>query len=220
MQRLSVALCTYNGARYLREQLDSIALQTRQPDEMVVCDDRSSDGSVEIVEAFAADAPFPVRLCVNEEGLGATKNFERAMGLCEGDYIALSDQDDVWLPNKLEITFNAMCRAEDRSGADVPILVHTDLRVVDLERRLVAPSFYRHQGFKKLHRNLLAELLVENYVTGCTMMMNRALRDGGLPIPSGAMMHDWWLALVAPPEAVSFRCRRPPCSTASTRGTW
>ncbi len=196
-ERLSVALCTYNGAKYLREQLDSIALQTYPPDELVVCDDRSVDGSVEIAKTFASRAPFSVRLYVNEEGLGTIKNFERAIGLCKGDFVALSDQDDVWLPNKLEVTLRAMREAEDRYGVATPILVHTDLQVVDSERRPIAPSFYKYQGFKRLHKNLLAELLIENYVTGCTLMMNRALRDAGLLIPREAKMHDWWLALVA-----------------------
>ncbi|HEY2971172.1 MAG TPA: glycosyltransferase, partial [Pyrinomonadaceae bacterium] len=99
--KISVAMCTYNGAPYLREQLNSIAAQTRPPDELVVCDDVSADLTCEIVTSFAASVHFPVRLYVNEQNLGSTKNFERAIGLCEGDIIARSDQDDVWLPEKL-----------------------------------------------------------------------------------------------------------------------
>src|SRR5713101_1538304 len=98
---LSVAMCTYYGARFLQEQLESIAAQTRLPDELVVCDDRSADGSVEIVRNFAKSAPFPVQLEINETNLGAIKNFEKAIGLCEGETIALADQDDIWKPQKL-----------------------------------------------------------------------------------------------------------------------
>lgn len=196
-KRLSVALCTYNGARYLREQLDSIASQTRLPEEMIVCDDQSGDGSAEIVEAFASEAPFPVQLHVNKESLGAIRNFEKAIGLCNGDFIALSDQDDVWLPDKLETTLKMLCEAEAKHGPATPLLAHTDLQIVDTERRPVARSFYRHQGFRRLHRDSLAELLLENYVTGCTVLMNRALKEAGLPIPQQALMQDWWLALVA-----------------------
>lgn len=195
--RISVALCTYNGARYLPEQLDSIASQTRLPNELVVCDDRSTDDTVEIVRSFAEEASFPVRLHVNKGGLGTTQNFGRAIGWCEGDYVTLSDQDDIWLPDKLEITLDAMLKAEREYGATLPILVHTDLQVVDEERRPLAPSFYEHQGFRRSHANPLAELLVENYVTGCTVMVNRTLREVGLPVPPQALMHDWWLALVA-----------------------
>jgi glycosyltransferase involved in cell wall biosynthesis len=101
LMNISVAMCTYNGARYVREQLDSIATQTRRPDELVVCDDKSSDATCKIVTSFAASVPFPVRLYVNQQNLGSTKNFERAIAFCEGDVIVLSDQDDVWLPGKL-----------------------------------------------------------------------------------------------------------------------
>ncbi len=101
-QRLSIAMCTYNGAKYIQEQLDSIAAQSRLPDELVVCDDRSSDNTIEIVKSFGSKVPFPVRLYLNEENLGIIKNFEKAISLCTGNIIALSDQDDVWKPNKIE----------------------------------------------------------------------------------------------------------------------
>src|SRR4029079_17285220 len=90
-----------NGARFLPEQLRSIAAQTRPPDELIVCDDRSTDETAQVIEAFAATAPFPVRLVRNEERLGSTRNFERAVSLCDGSLIALADQDDSWHPEKL-----------------------------------------------------------------------------------------------------------------------
>ena len=99
---LSVAMCTYNGEAYLPEQLISIAAQTRQPDELVICDDCSSDGTVEIVKEFASHAPLVVRLLQNNENLGSTKNFAKAFGNCRFDVIAPSDQDDFWYPDKLQ----------------------------------------------------------------------------------------------------------------------
>src|SRR5215217_714545 len=99
--KFSVAMCTYNGARFVAEQLASIAAQTRPPDELVVCDDRSTDATIAYVREFARTAPFPVRIFENEKNVGSTKNFERALELCEGDFIAFGDQDDVWLPEKL-----------------------------------------------------------------------------------------------------------------------
>ncbi len=101
-QLVSVAMCTYNGAKYIQEQLDSIAAQSRLPDELVVCDDRSSDNTIEIVKSFGSKVPFSVSLYLNEENLGIIKNFEKAISLCTGNIIALSDQDDVWKPNKIE----------------------------------------------------------------------------------------------------------------------
>src|SRR5688572_14133745 len=100
--KFSVAMCTYNGARYLKEQLDSFTVQTRLPDELIVCDDGSSDETCQIVSTFAASAPFTVRLEVNQQTLGSTQNFAKAIQLCRGDLIALCDQDDVWLPGKLD----------------------------------------------------------------------------------------------------------------------
>lgn len=98
---VSLALCTYNGEKFLLEQLQSFLAQTRQPNELVVCDDVSSDRTLEILNEFAQCAPFPVRIFVSDMTLRSTKNFEKAIGLCEGDIIFLSDQDDVWFPDKL-----------------------------------------------------------------------------------------------------------------------
>jgi len=99
--RLSIAMCTYNGGRYLQEQLDSIASQTRQPDELVGCDDESSDDTIEIIKAFSSKVLFPVRLFNNKGNLGISKNFEKAIKLCQGDITLLSNQDDVWYTEKL-----------------------------------------------------------------------------------------------------------------------
>src|SRR5689334_22293429 len=99
---ISVALCTYNGSRYLKEQLDSIASQTRRPDEVVIRDDVSADNTVKIAQQFAETVPFPVHIHRNPENLGSTRNFESAIEACRGEIIALSDQDDVWESQKLE----------------------------------------------------------------------------------------------------------------------
>src|SRR5437879_6214343 len=123
--RLSIAMCTYNGARFLKEQLDSIASQTCSPDEVIVCDDHSSDGTVQVIERFASGAPFPVKLQVNETNLGSTKNFEKAIGLCQGEVIALADQDDVWSSIKLERLIAAF-ESDPNLG-----LVFSDAQLVD-----------------------------------------------------------------------------------------
>lgn len=99
---ISVAMATYNGARFLREQLDSIAAQTRLPDELVITDDASTDATTMVIRAFAQTAPFPVHLHQNPERIGYRANFMRAMGLCASDLIAFCDQDDIWAPDKLQ----------------------------------------------------------------------------------------------------------------------
>jgi len=197
LSSISVALCTRDGARYLSAQLESIFQQSMRPAELVVIDDCSSDVTGDIVEAFEARADFPVRFYRNESPLGIVKNFQRALSLAHGDYIALADQDDVWLPGKTEALAHALSQVEDKVGARTPILVHTDLRLVAADGELIAPSFFRAQGIRTVHPSPLAELSVQNYVTGCASMVNRALLSIALPFPEEAIMHDWWLALVA-----------------------
>ena len=100
--RISVAMCTYNGERFLAQQLVSIAQQSRPPDELVVCDDGSTDRTVAMIREFAVSVRYPVRVFENEHNLGVAANFERAIRLCEGNLIALADQDDIWYPIRLE----------------------------------------------------------------------------------------------------------------------
>lgn len=121
---VSVALATFNGASYLREQLASIAGQSRLPDELVACDDRSADDTVAILNEFASQAPFPVHVSVNPERLGYARNFRRASGLCSGDMIAFCDQDDWWAPEKLD----RLCREFENPRV---MLAYHNARIVD-----------------------------------------------------------------------------------------
>jgi hypothetical protein len=193
--RISVTLCTYNGERFLAQQLASMATQTRLPDELVVCDDRSTDGTVSIVREFAASAPFPVRIFENERNLGFAANFERAIRLCEGNLIALSDQDDIWYPLRLQ-------RSEQEFTAHPEAgLVFSDADVIDDNNELAGPTLWRRLGFAgKRARDLLAGhyvlLAKHRFVTGATVMFRAGLRDRCLPIAAG-WIHDEWMALVA-----------------------
>jgi glycosyltransferase involved in cell wall biosynthesis len=193
----SVAMCTYNGSRYLRAQLESIGNQTRPPNELVICDDVSSDDTTFIIERFAASAPFPVRLEVNTRNLGSTKNFEKAIGLCEGTVIALSDQDDVWSPEKLE-TMEARFRSAPTVG-----LVFSDADVVDEDLQPLGARLWDSIGFdEKARHQVRAEdaldvLLTGWTVTGATMAFRSEFRQLVLPVPSDIpMIHDGWIALV------------------------
>jgi glycosyltransferase involved in cell wall biosynthesis len=204
--KISVAMCTYNGARYLREQLDSIATQTRPPEELVVCDDGSSDATCEIINAFAANARFPVRLHVNEQNLGSTRNFEQAIRLCEGDIIALSDQDDVWLPEKMR-------RLEDCFQRDTQVgLVFTDAQVVDGDLRPLGYRLWESVGFDENQRRLVRsgrvlDVLLPGWtVTGATLAFRARFKELILDIPTNlALIHDGWIALmIASVAEISF----------------
>lgn len=195
--KISVAMCTYNGARFLREQLQSIAAQTRPPDELVVCDDQSTDATREIIEDFAASAPFPVHLHLNEQNLGSTKNFERAIKLCGADVIALADQDDVWLPEKLERIEDCFER-EPETG-----LVFTDAEVVDENLKPLGYRLWQSVGFGEAQRQLIRngrvlDVLLPGWtVTGATMAFRASFRNLALEIPTDlALIHDGWIALL------------------------
>ena len=192
--RISVALCTYNGERFLPEQLASIEQQTRLPDELVVCDDRSIDRTLEIVRKFAESVSFPVKIVQNATTLGFTKNFEGAIRLCEGDLIALSDQDDIWYPNRLE--------RSEQEFMDHPQagLIFSDADLIDEQNRPWVSTLWQRLGFVgKRKRDLLTGRLVvlakHRFVTGATMMFRADLRDRFLPIHAG-WIHDEWISLI------------------------
>ena len=192
---ISIALCTYNGEFFLTEQLKSISEQTRLPDELVVCDDRSSDRTLQILHEFAASAPFPVRIVLNESNLGSTKNFEKAISLCGGDIIALSDQDDVWLPYKLARTEEEFKKSAS-TGA-----VFTNADVVDADLHPLGFSLWESESFGPPIRKAFEKgnpfllLLRRNIVTGATMAFRSEFRNLVLPI-SRYWIHDAWIALL------------------------
>ena len=196
---LSVALCTYNGEQYLKEQLESFANQSLLPDELVVCDDGSSDGTIEILRMFSLCAPFEVKVIQNEKSLGIVKNFSKAIEYCSGEYIAISDQDDIWMYEKLKETVGLLKVMEKKYGKEFPLLVHSDLTVVDVDLNILNESMMKSQHIENedIPSRALGTLLANNYVTGCTVVINKALKNLSLPIPREAIMHDRWLALVA-----------------------
>lgn len=193
---LSVALCTWNGEAYLEQQLASIGQQTRRPDELVVCDDGSTDSTLQILKAFQAESPFPVRIFRNDVRLGPTKNFEKAISLCLGEIIALSDQDDVWLSHKLEKLEKTL---EDHPEAGY---VFSDALVVDEMLRPLGYMMWNRIAFTTRQRRRFEQgyqlevLLKHNVVTGATMAFRAELRDLLLPIPE-QWVHDAWIALLA-----------------------
>jgi glycosyltransferase involved in cell wall biosynthesis len=197
--KLSIAMCTYFGERFLGEQLESISAQTRLPDELVICDDGSTDGTRQIIEEYAARAPFQVRVVVNPKNVGPAANFGGAISLCGGEIIALSDQDDVWHPQKLERVLDKFSREPDAGG------VFTDAEAVDeqtqsLGYRIWAASSTR-LGARELamfnEGHALDVLLKRNVVTGATLAFRGSLKNLILPIPGfECMLHDCWIALL------------------------
>ncbi|MBA3633086.1 MAG: glycosyltransferase family 2 protein [Acidobacteria bacterium] len=197
ISKVSIALCTYNGESFLSEQLESFIRQTRLPDELVIGDDCSNDKTVKIIEDFAKAAPFPVRLKINEKNSGSTKNFEQTILRCTGDLIFLSDQDDIWLPEKLE-KIAAEFEKSDKIG-----LVFSDAALVGenlepLGYNLWNFSFTIKEQRKAKKQKMLEVLIDRNVVTGATMAFRAWFRELFSPIPTDIpfTIHDAWIALV------------------------
>jgi glycosyltransferase involved in cell wall biosynthesis len=194
--RISVALCTCNGTAYLEEQLGSIAGQTRVPDELVVCDDCSGDGTVDLVRAFAGRASFPVRLHVNEEKLGSTRNFERAISLCAGEIIALCDQDDVWFLDKLA-RLERCFQDDPGTGLVVSNALLVNERLQPLGGSLWETIPFPVDEQDRAERGEGPLLLTRrNFVTGACTAFAASLRELLLPIPR-CWIHDGWIGIVA-----------------------
>lgn len=211
--KLAILLSTYNGSKFLEEQLDSLLGQTNTNFIIVVRDDGSADNSLEILKGFAIGHPDRFHLVDNAatepsnsgNNLGACGSFSLLMdyvlqhktelGL-EQAYMMFCDQDDVWVEDKIERELQCMLETEAPLEQNTPVLVHSDLAVVSESKELIATSFTRYQGLET-ERNSFCNLVISNLVTGCTALVNEAAARKALPIPEGAIMHDWWLGLVA-----------------------
>lgn len=190
---VSVAMCTFNGERFLRQQLESIAGQERLPDELVVCDDESEDTTLEILQEFASRVHFPVRIVRNETNLGSTKNFEKAISLCNGELIALCDQDDVWAPQKLERLAQVL-NADESAGGVFSDAVLIDAEGEPIRKRLWEVHRFGFASSSDFDRMAAIRLLLKHdVVTGATLMFRTSMRSLLTPIPA-CWIHDGWIA--------------------------
>ncbi len=192
---VSVAMCTYNSERFLRPQLQSIAAQTRLPDEVVVCDDGSQDDTLKILRQWDELVPFPVRIVRNEKNLGYTKNFEQAMRLCTGDVIFLSDHDDVWMSGRV-----ARCMEVFEKEPEVG-LVTTNAEIVDAEggsQEMTLREFVDRMHIREFWRFFFPPGQRMELWTGCTMAVRRNLLPEVFPIPETLACHDVWLYMTVP----------------------
>lgn len=195
-----ILLASYEGSAYIREQIDSIRAQTYKDWLLYVRDDGSHDETVTIVNRMAAMDEriqlIPRSSCTNG---GAAANFAALMQLAagsDGRYFMFADQDDVWVPGKIDMLLDSMGKLEVEGRPEMPALVHSDLEVVDASLQRLHPSFFRYQGIRHQGENALRILFPQNFVTGCTVLFNRPALDLALPVPDDVVMHDWWLALV------------------------
>ena len=187
---VSIIMATYNGEKFLRLQLESILEQTYQHFELIVVDDASMDGTLSILEEYAA-SDERIHVFPAEKNLGLVANFERGLRLAKGDFIALSDQDDIFRKDKIELLLTAL---KDHPNRDLAV---SDLSLIDKDGNEIAQSMWLYQRLNPRQGKPFRRLLYGNFATGCAMMFRRRLLDIAIPFPADCIVHDWWLAVVA-----------------------
>jgi glycosyltransferase involved in cell wall biosynthesis len=211
---IDVLMATWNGSRFIEEQLDSLFCQTFQNFRLIVRDDGSSDTTLQIVEQYRARRPNSVLVRKNSSRQGACRNFSLLAAESTAPYFAFADQDDIWRADKLELELAAAKSMETEHDVHTPVLVFSDMELVGADNQLIAHSVWRMK-YVNPHRATLGSMLVQNLVNGCTVLGNRSLLLQGMPIPEEAFMHDFWLGLVAaafgtlrPLDATTVRYRQ------------
>lgn len=195
--QIDILLPTYNGSMYLADQLHSLFNQTKQNFRLIIRDDESTDDTKQIIAEWRDRYPTRIACVAATQNVGVVKSISTLLGHSTAPYVMLCDQDDVWLPTKIADTLDHMRKLESYHSQAHPILVHSDLQVVDESLSPISPSYWEHTRIDPYRGGTLNRLLVQNCVTGCTAMLNRALVDQVGALPDCCVMHDGWIALVA-----------------------
>lgn len=195
---LELLFATYNSEVYLRPLLESLVQQTHDDFVLLVSDDGSSDATLAVLDEFTPRFRHPVRHVHGERPSGsAMRNFGHLLEQASADYVMLVDHDDVWHADKIERGLQTIAKAEAVTGRDRPALAHSDLAVIDGAGNPVQPSFWAMKQIDPTCSKDLRRTLIHASVVGCTSTLNRALVEACLPVPGDAVMHDWWISLVA-----------------------
>lgn len=204
--RIEVLLATYNASKYLREQLDSLISQTYKNWQITIRDDGSTDCTLSILMDYSERYPKNIFLLKPDGNrLGAAANFEFLLKNASCDYIMFCDQDDVWMKYKMELFVSRMREIESEYGRDTPVLVFSDLIVVDAKLQVISESLWRYQKLDPRLAKNWKTALAQNVVTGCATIINRAARNIVLPFPVKEMLHDHWItAKIARHGVVDF----------------
>ena len=193
---VEILLAVYNGERFLKEQIDSILNQSYKNWLLTIYDDGSTDKTALLVYSYVKNNKDKIRFIRGTKNSGSAKeSFFKLLALSNNNYVAFCDHDDVWHKDKLKICVEHMKKTEKIKGK-IPILIHTDLFVVDEKLNILEESMFKSQNFRFKEKSF-NELLVQNNITGCTVLINKNLIELCLDVPNGAVMHDWWVGLIA-----------------------
>ena len=180
---VSIVMATYNGEKYIQQQLDSIINQTYRNLEIVICDDMSKDKTIAIIKEYQKK-DSRIKLYINETNLGFKRNFEKAILLSRGDFIALSDQDDIWHYDKIKVLVANLGKYS---------LIHSACSLIDENAKEISPLWMKPDDLQYSFE----KLIFGTTITGCTALFRKELLKDFFPIPSGEKYHDWWLGLLA-----------------------
>jgi glycosyltransferase involved in cell wall biosynthesis len=198
MSTVAIVMTTYNGEKYVGDQIESILDSNYQDFELFIYDDGSKDSTMSILQSYSSQYPTKIHAYQNVVNLGVTLNFLQALSRTTTDYVMFCDQDDVWRTNKIAVTLKRMRHMEAQIGKESPLTVFTDAIVVDSELKVLNNSFFC-SGHLNPKKTDLPHILMENKLIGCTVMVNAALRKvlQSHTMPQEARYHDWWIALIA-----------------------
>ena len=195
MSKIEILMSTYNGAKFVEEQIKSIINQTFKSWILKVRDDGSTDNTLEILHTYSKKFPNKIFIIKDNRHLGVSQGYNKLLINSVKDYIMFCDQDDIWLPFKIEISYEKIKQLEKKYGKHTPILVFTDLIVVDENLNIISKSYWKYS--KLYYKNVnYPNFLLRNIASGNTIIMNRAAVNLCIPIPTCAILHDWWCALV------------------------
>ncbi|MFK5882352.1 MAG: glycosyltransferase family 2 protein [Sulfurospirillum sp.] len=187
MNIVSIAMTTYNGEKFLKEQLNSIINQSYKNLEIIICDDGSFDNTIRMIKEYQK-RDNRIKLFENKKSLGVLKNFEKAISLCNGDYIAISDQDDIWMFNKIEVMINEIKDC---------VLVYHDDSLINRSGKLIYSSFFQSNNILINKEHSIKALMLDNWISGHACMFSSVLKNHILPISEDIEHYDMWIAIVA-----------------------
>jgi glycosyltransferase involved in cell wall biosynthesis len=193
---INILLATYNGEQYLKEQIDSLLSQTYQEFKILVRDDNSKDSTINIIQEYEKVYPVKIKLIQDDFGnLGSSKSFMKLLEYSDREYIMFCDQDDVWLPNKIELSLQKIKELENETKIDIPLLVFSDLHVVNESLKIIENSFWKYQKLIPKTAKNWKKLVAQNVITGCTIIMNKRAKEVSLPFVLDMMIHDQWIGV-------------------------
>lgn len=207
--KIDILLSTYNGAAFLDDLIHSLYEQTYTGWHLLIRDDGSADNTLERIENYRKKDEERISVVDGgDKNLGPLKSFEILLHHSKADYIMFCDQDDFWLPDKIQNTLTRMQELEQQHPGK-PVLIFSDLKVTDKNLNVIHPSYWKYTQVNPENTKNIYRLLVNNPVVGCTVMINKKVKHLVLPIPAQAVMHDWWIVLNVAQKGVTGYLSQP-----------